>query len=53
MDINTIYTLQKIRMKNIEINKGNYSLDTKERENSFSKNRAFNVEISYFGSLCH
>jgi len=34
--------------KNIPINKGNYSLDTKKREDLFNKNRAFGVEQYYY-----
>jgi len=33
--------------KNIPINKGNYSLDTCEREELFNRNRAFGVEDAY------
>lgn len=33
--------------KNIPINKGNYSLDTAEREELFNRNRAFGVEDAY------
>ena len=35
-------------MKNVPINKGNYSLDTLEREEQFNKNRAFGVEDDYY-----
>jgi radical SAM protein with 4Fe4S-binding SPASM domain len=35
-------------MKNIPINKGNYSLDTPAREELFNKNRAFGVEEEYY-----
>lgn len=35
-------------MKNVKINKGNYSLDTKEREEEFTKKRAFGVEADYY-----
>ncbi|MCX6765125.1 MAG: radical SAM/SPASM domain-containing protein, partial [Candidatus Nealsonbacteria bacterium] len=34
-------------IRNIPINKGNYSLDTKEREKAFDEKRAFGVEKEY------
>ena len=35
-------------VKEVPINKGNYSLDTPEREETFNKHRALNVEEDYY-----
>lgn len=35
-------------VEKVEINKGNYSLDTQGREDAFTKNRAYGVEVDYY-----